>query len=313
MNKNLVLNIILIFILLILFKTQLLRSQMEKDKHIVKVCAIQMNAVKFDKEANFKKADSLLRESARKGADIACLPECALTGYPRIFRKKLKSEEEYQKELKKIISIAETIPGQYSEKFANLAKELGIYIITGYEELIDNKIYNTCILLSPNGEIVGKYSKMHLQDWMIDSGINHGNEVKSFDISIRDIKLKIGIIICFDIQVPETARMAMIEGTDILFVPYCANDFSDEIHRWLFRIRALENQFYLLRVHYASPFCNGDSMLIDPKGNVIFGGQTKEGALIGEVDLDFLKEVRETFKIYGPTYRRPNVYSKIAK
>jgi len=290
-----------------------MNSKMKKEKQIIKVSAIQMNAVKFDKEANFKKAESMLREATLKGIDIACLPECALTGYPRINRKNLKTEEEYQKELRKIISIAEPIPGPYSEKFAQLSKELGIYIITGYEELRSDKVYNTCILLNPKGEIIGKYSKVHLQDWMVDSGINHGDEFKVFDLSIRNINLKVGIIICYDIQVTESGRMMMIEGADIVFVPYCANDFSDEIHRWLFRIRALENQFYILRVHYASPYKNGDSMLIDPKGNIIFGGQTRETVLVGEVDLDYLKNVRKTLNIYGPTYRRPETYIKIVK
>jgi len=247
MLKFLILNIF-ILIMLVSVNSSSLKSQTKKQKHIIKVAAIQMNAVKFDKEANFKKAESMLREAASRGADIACLPECALTGYPRLNRKRLKTEEEYQKELKKIISAAEPIPGPYSKKFAQLAQELGIYIITGYEELRDGKVYNTCILLDPKGEIIGKYSKMHLQDWMVDSGINHGDGFRVFDISIRDIKLKVGIIICYDIQVPESARMEMIEGADILFVPYCTNDFSKEIHRWLFRIRALENQFYLLHI-----------------------------------------------------------------
>jgi len=312
MFKFLILNIFILFVL-VSVNSSSLKSQTKKQKRIINVAAIQMNAVKFDKEANFRKAESMLREASSKGADIACLPECALTGYPRLNRRRLKTEEEYQKELKKIISAAEPIPGPYSKKFSQLAQELGIYIITGYEELRDGKVYNTCILLDPKGEIIGKYSKMHLQDWMVDSGINHGDGFRAFDISIRDIKLKVGIIICYDIQVPESARMEMIEGADILFVPYCTNDFSTEIHRWLFRIRALENQFYLLRAHFAAPYNNGDSMLIDPRGNVIFGAQTREGVLIGEVDLDYLETVRKTYKIYGPTYRRPETYTKIIK
>ena len=231
MFKFLTLNI-LILSMLILVNKSTSKPQTKRGERVIKVAAIQMNAVKFDKGANFKKAESMLREASSKGADIACLPECALTGYPRLNRKRLKTEEEYNKELKKILSIAEPIPGPYSKKFAQLAEELGIYIITGYEELRGGKVYNTCMLLNPKGEIIGKYSKIHLQDWMVDSGINHGDGFKVFNISIRDIKLKVGIIICYDVQVPESARMEMIEGADILFVPYCTNDFSKEIiHR----------------------------------------------------------------------------------
>ncbi|MFC1562719.1 carbon-nitrogen hydrolase family protein [candidate division KSB1 bacterium] len=312
MFRFLILNMSVIF-LLVSLKSTISEAQMKEEKRIIKVAAVQMDAVKYDKEANFKKAESMLRKAAAQGADIACLPECALTGYPRLNRKRLKTEEEYQKELKKIISIAEPIPGPYSKKFTQLARELGMYIITGYEELRDGKVYNTCILLSPKGEIVGRYSKMHLQDWMVDSGINHGSNSGVFDISVRGTEIKVGIIICYDIQVPESARLAMVERADILFVPYCTSDFSKEIHRWLFRIRALENQFYLLRVNFASPYINGDSMLIDPRGNVIFGSQTREGVFVGEVDLDYLDKTRKTYKIYGPTYRMPEAYEKIIK
>ena len=66
---------------------------MKSKNRIIKVAAIQMNAVKFDKEQNFKKAETMLREAAAKGADIACLPECALTGYPRLFRKNRGSRD----------------------------------------------------------------------------------------------------------------------------------------------------------------------------------------------------------------------------
>ncbi len=280
---------------------------------IIKVAAIQMNAVKFDKEANFIKAATMIREAASMGADIVCLPECALTGYPRIFPNPDRSDEEYHKELDRIRSVAESIPGTYSQKFSELAKEAGIYIVTGYEELRGREIYNTCILIGPDGMIIGKYSKVHLQDWMVYSGISPGTEFKAFEIIIKDNSLKIGINICYDIQVPESARITMLEGADILFVPYCTNGFSSEMNRWLFRLRALENQFYVCRVNFAHPYNNGDSMLIDPRGNVLFGGQEREGILVGEVDLNFLKMVRDTYKIYGPTYRKPEVYKKYQK
>jgi len=299
--------------LIIICMSVLTNSSGSSAQSVIKVAAIQMTAVKYDKETNFKKAADMIRDATSMGADIACLPECALTGYPRVFPKPDKPEKEYENELEKIRSVAEPIPGTYSRKFSELAKDVGIYIITGYEELRDGKIYNTSILISPTGEIIGKYSKIHLQNWMVFSGINPGNEVKAFNIEIRDIPLKIGINICYDIQVPESARLAMLAGADILFVPYCTNDFSSEIHRWLFRIRALENQFYLCRVNFASPYNNGDSMLIDPKGGVLFGGQQREGIMIGDIDLDFLKEVRNTYKIYGPYYRNPEAYTKICQ
>ncbi len=54
-------------------------------------------------------------------------------------------------------------------------------------------------------------------------------------------------------------------------------------------------------------------MLIDPRDNVIFGAQTREGVLIGDVDVDYLERMRKTYKIYDPTYRRPETYTKIIK
>lgn len=281
---------------------------------MLRVGLIQMNARLHDKEYNLQQAEEGICRAAELGAQIVCTPEVAVQGYPRasfpmgsrMDDPKLLAERE------RILSSAEPVPGPATQHFARLARELGIWIIFGMDENRGGKLYNSAILMSPEAKIEGLYSKVHLQNWMVASGSNHGSEFPVWEVDIANIKTKIGIQICYDIQHPESARELALGGAEIIFVPYCTSDFSRPLLVHLFETRALENCVYLVRVNYGIPRNSGTSSIIDFEGNTQGQLGREPGMLIGDVDLASLRKARAGWNpVYGTVYRRPEAYHRL--
>jgi predicted amidohydrolase len=114
-------------------------------------------------------------------------------------------------------------------------------------------------------------------------------------------------MICYDREVPESARVLMLKGVDVIFNPLMCGCPTDEIHRCLLRTRAFENEVYVLVVNHAEPRQNGHSMLIDYDGYIRHEAGSDEELLIATVDIDKLNTHRET-GIYGKHHRRPELY-----
>ena len=144
------------------------------------------------------------------------------------------------------------------------------------------------------------------------SGVNPGNEFPVWEIEIGKVRTRIGMLICYDLQHPESARELALGGAEIVFVPYCTDDFSRPLLVHLFQTRALENRVFLVRVNYGIPRNSGTSSIID------FDGATQDeldqapGVLVGNLNLTALRKVRaEWDEVYGDHYREPQAYKRI--
>jgi predicted amidohydrolase len=171
----------------------------------IRVGLIQMDGRLYDKQFNLARAEELIRQAASRGAKIVCTPEASVQGYARVDLPPGTSADApaLVAERAKILAAAETIPGPATNRFASLARELGIWIIFGMDENRRGKLFNSAILMNPQGQIVGTYSKVHLQNWMLASGVNHGDTFPVWDVEIGGVKVKVGLEICYDIQHPE--------------------------------------------------------------------------------------------------------------
>jgi len=281
---------------------------------VIRVGVIQMNAQPLDKEYNLAQAEAGIRKAAALGAQIVCTPEVAVQGYPRVDLPEGKSPNapDLVAERARILAAAESIPGPATERFARLAKELGIWIVFGMDENRGGKLFNSAILMSPQGRIEGKYSKVHLQDWMVASGVNHGSEFPVFDIQVGGKSVKAGIVICYDIQHPESTREVALGGAEIVFVPYCTDDFSRTPLIHLFETRALENRVYLVRVNFAKPRNSGTSSVIDYEGATLEQLDDAPGVIVRDLDLAALRKARSDLdNVYGSRYRQPETYKRI--
>lgn len=289
-------------------------SAATKADETVRVGLIQMNARLYDKSYNLARAEDLIRQAAARGAKIVCTPEAALQGYARVDLPPGASPDSPQliAERSKILAAAEPIPGPATQRLSALAKELGIWIVFGMDENRSGKLFNTAILMNPQGQIVGTYSKVHLQNWMVASGVNHGDGFPVWEVEIGGLKTKVGIEICYDIQHPEATLELALGGAEIVFNPYCTDDFSRPLLIHLYETRALENCLFLVRVNYGAPRNTGTSSIIDFEGSTMDELDHAEGVLVGDLNLKDLRKARADWNpVYGFPNRYPPAYKRL--
>ena len=258
----------------------------------VTIAGIQFAGIAEEKERNIGVATRLIREAATQGEQIAMTLEVVLTGFVGGQRER---------------KMAEPIPGPACAHFAALAKELGIYILVGLSELRDGEIMNAMPVFSPQGELMGTMRKVHINRYETGGGWRNGSEFSVWDFETATGSFCGGIMICYDRELPESARLLMLQGAEIIFNPLACGCPTDEVHRCLLRTRAFENEVWVQVVNHAAPTQNGHSMFIDPAGMI--RGETGEGeeVLLQEIDLDALAVHREN-GIYGTHHRRPELY-----
>lgn len=253
---------------------------------------IQAAGLEGQKERNLNRAVELIRQAAAQEAQIVMTPEVLFSGF-------LGGEREHQ--------LAEPIPGPATEVYAQLARELGIYILAGLSELKDGQICNAMAVLDPQGRLMGVMRKVHINKFETPGGWRNGSEFPVWEFRTKTGSMTAGIMICYDREVPESARLLMLKGADVIFNPLACTCPTDDIHRCLLRTRAFENEVYVFVVNHAAPRINGHSMLFDYHGTIVQELGEAEGLLMCEVDLDALEAYRST-GFYGKHHRRPELY-----
>jgi len=280
----------------------------------VRVGLIQMNGKPYDKEYNLAQAEKWIRQAAARGARLMITPEVAVQGYPRVRLPEGTSSDDPKivAERAQILAAAEPIPGPATERFSRLARELGVWIVFGIDENRGGKLFNTAVLMNPQGKVAGTYSKVHLQNWMLASGVNRGDSFPVWDVEIAGVKTKVGIHICYDVQHPESTRELALGGAEVVLNPYCTNDFARPLLVHLYQTRALENRVYLVRVNFAAPRNNGTSAIFDFEGGTQDELDQREDVLVGDLNLTLLRKVRAAWnKVYGPENRHPPAYKRL--
>ena len=298
----------------LLLVVTVINSTAAKADETIRVGLIQMNARLYDKQYNLSRAEDLIRQAAVRGAKIVCTPEAAVQGYARadLPPNTFVDAPPIVAERAKILAAAETIPGPATNRFAALARELGIWIIFGMDENRGGKLFNTTVLMNPQGQIVGTYSKVHLQNWMLASGVNHGDGFPVWEVEIGGVKAKIGIEICYDIQHPESTRELALGGAEIVFNPYCTDDFSRPLLVHLYQTRALENNLFIVRVNYGAPRNTGTSSILDFEGSTQDELDNVEAVLVSNLNLTALRKARADWNpVYGLPNRYPPAYKRL--
>ena len=274
---------------------------------IVRIAAVQINPALMNPRKNLEKIVGNIREAAQNKASLIVFPECSLSGY--LFQ----SREE-------ALPFAETIPGPSSEKLTALCKELGVYIVVGLLERDNGKLFNAAALIGPEG-IIGKYRKNHLPFLGVDRFVDRGD--KPFEVYKTPIG-NIGMEICYDIMFPESSRIMMLLGADILALPTnFPRDRAADVIKHVIPGRAIENNVYVVaadRVGTERGYSfAGRSKIVEPSGKTISqAGAAKEEIIYGGADLELARQkhlvtVPGEYEAHRTKDRRPELYSKITE
>jgi N-carbamoylputrescine amidase len=278
-------------------------------------------------EANFASAVGHIREAARRGANIVCLPELFRTQYF------------CQREDLRLFDLAEPVPGPSTEKLAEVAREARVAIIASlFERRAPGLYHNTAVTLNSDGAIAGVYRKMHIPD---DPLYHEKYYFAPGDLGFQAVDVafgRVGTLVCWDQWYPEAARLTALQGAEVLFYPTAigwhpaekAEFGAAQVDAWqtIQRAHAIANGVYVASVNRVGlehgdvqgnrvegkgiEFWGG-SFLADPFGRVIAkASQDAEEILIGEIDLGLIEETRRNWPFlrdrridaYGPIVQR---------
>ncbi len=274
------------------------------------VALLQMEGHGFNQEANCAKGTDFCRQAAERGADIALFPEMWNIGY--------KFYDPAQPETRRLWDAqAISMDSPFVAHFRELARELGIAIGLTLLETSKERPRNTIALIDRHGDIALTYSKVHTCEFDVECALEPGDDFYVCNLDTAAGPVKIGAMICYDREFPESARVLMLKGAEIILTP---NACEMEIHRTSqFRSRASENMVGVALANYAGAPNNGHSMAFDAvcfddKGNsldnCLVEAGPDEGVYLATFDLDRLRKWRSV-EAWGNAYRRPRLYQPI--
>ena len=251
----------------------------------MRVAMIQMDMQLGKPEANFEKAEKLVRMAAELKPDVITLPETWNTGF--FPRENLKEASDVDLE-------------QTKKLFSRLAKEYRVNIIAGsVANCRDEKIYNTAAVFNRDGEVVMEYDKVHL---FSPSGeheyFEHGKNICNFELD----GIPCSLVICYDIRFPEMIRSEMLAGSKVQFV--VAQWPDTRLLHWdtLNRARAIESQSFLCCTNSVGTAgntkCGGHSAVYGPMGECLVLGGEAEQILMADMEIGAVDGVRDSINVY---------------
>jgi N-carbamoylputrescine amidase len=299
-------------------------------KYVVGLVQMRMGA---DPEANFAAAVKHVREAARLGANVICLPE--------LFR----AQYFCQREDIRLFDLAEAIPGPSTNQLGELARELRVAIVASlFERRAPGLYHNTAVTLNADGAIASVYRKMHIPD---DPLYYEKFYFTPGDLGFQAVDTafgRIGTLVCWDQWYPEGARLTALQGAEVLFYPTAigwhpaekAEFGAAQYDAWqtVQRGHAIANGVYVAGVnrvgveHGEVKLPNGElltnraagaglefwggSFLADPFGRIIAkASHDGEEILLGEIDLALMEDTRRNWPFLRD--RRIDAYAPITR
>jgi predicted amidohydrolase len=310
---------------------------------LLTVALLQATAHGYDQQANLCTGEAFCRRAAALDADIALFPEMWNIGYsfqrcladgspapasepepdediwraPELWGRDFLPRDRCEREsssLERWRSQAVDRDGPFVVHFRALARELRMAIALTYLERWPAGPRNTVSLIDRRGEIVLTYAKVHTCDFDLpEAALTPGEGFRVCELDTAVGPVRVGAMICFDREFPESARVLMLGGAEIILVPNSCD--MDAFRLMQTRVRAGENLVGLALTNYPAPRNNGHSVAFHPmafdKGNprdtlVVEAGEA-EGVHLAPFDLDELREFRQR-ESWGNAFRRPDRY-----
>jgi N-carbamoylputrescine amidase len=283
--------------------------------------AVVQMGMNEDTDENLNKAKNFIEEAAKQGAEVICLPE--------LFR----STYFCQTEDITNFDLAESIPGNSTEEIGKIAKKHKVAVVVPvFEKKALGLYFNSVVFIDTNGEIKGKYRKMHIPD---DPGFYEKFYFTPGDLGYKSFPVdsgNIGTLICWDQWYPEAARLTALAGAGIIFYPTAigwhpaekSKHGKAQYESWLTvqRGHAIANGVYIAaanrigieKVSEDSVGIEfwGQSFICDPQGVIIAQASSdKEEIIMAEIDLDRIEYIRRNWPFLRD--RRIDSYGNIVQ
>ncbi|RFA20373.1 carbon-nitrogen hydrolase family protein [Subtercola boreus] len=235
-----------------------------------------------DKAANLEAMRGMIETAVARGAGLVVFPE-----YSMHFLAPLGSQT---------LDAAESIDGEFVQALGALAVQYGIHLVAGIVETADGpRVHNTLVALSPTGDVVARYRKLHLYDaygvteseWMQHDTVA---APETFDVA----GFTVGLQTCYDIRFPEVTRWLVDAGVNLVLVPAEWVPGPTKERHWnaLLAVRAIENTVFVAAADHTAPGGVGLSQVLDPTGTALATLGSEEGVTVAFVDPSHLDEAR---------------------
>jgi N-carbamoylputrescine amidase len=277
----------------------------------MKVALVQMTSHGPDQAANQAKGDAFCRQARSLGADIALFPEMWSNGCTLPDPRRPHEREPWRAQ-------AIGIDSQFIAHFRRLAQELDMAIAITYLEEWPGAPRDSVSLIDRHGEIVLTYAKVHTCDFDREAALVPGDEFPVATLNTAEGDVKVGFMICYDREFPESARILMLNGAEVILTPNACTLDAGRLGQ--FRARAFENMIGVAMTNYAAPQNNGHSVAFDavsfpevdgePRDTLIVEAGEDEGVYIATFDMDAIRAYRER-ETWGNAYRKPRCYGKL--
>ncbi|MBM7691668.1 putative amidohydrolase [Peribacillus deserti] len=255
-----------------------------------KILLAQAKPKLLDKSSNLRTMERYIKSTYNKGCDLVLFPELFLTGY-------------FTREHTK--SLAEDLHGSSICHIQAMSRHYGVKLVFGFPEKKDGRLYNSACFIDEKGEILGTYQKVHL--WDEESKyFEAGTDFPVWDTNIG----KIGIMICYDTEFPESARSLAVQGAEIILAPTANMTPFQHVQQLFIQSRAAENQVFVATTNQIgqeeSTLFFGESAAADPYGEMLAKAGGQEQELVIEMDLGLIRKAR-SYPFYMKD-RRPEHY-----
>jgi len=278
---------------------------------MIRIALLQLTACGNDKESNQAKGDHFCRQARESGADIAVFPEMWSIGMTFY-------DTAVDGDLERWRALAISRDDVFIEHFRALARELEMAIAITYLEKWSDRPRNAVSLIDRRGEIVLTFAKVHTCEFDLERALTPGDDFPVGTLDCADGHVKVGFMICYDREFPESARVLMLHGAELILTPNaCA---LDEHRVGQFKSRAFENMVGVAMANYASPQNNGHSVAFDAVAYPVMDGEARdtllveageaEGVYMARFDMDAIRSYRNR-ESWGNAYRRPRLYGAL--
>lgn len=278
---------------------------------VLRVALLQIASAGADPTGNLNRGLDACKTAAAHGADIAVFPELWQIGYQPC------PDDPEGRRAWQAQAIEPTDP--WLEAFREQARRLNMAIVVTYLEQWSGAPRNTAALIDRTGHQIATYAKVHTCDFSMEAALTPGDGFAVVALDTRHGPVQVGIMICYDREFPESARVLMIEGAEIILVPNACDLTEDRIGQ--FRTRAFENMTAVAMANYPSPQYNGHSCAFDgvaftgdenPRDHKIIEAGGEPGVVLVDVDLDLLRDYRAR-ETWGDAYRKPYAYQPLLR